>query len=178
MSQAGASAWSCGVRLLFELYTNMQICVCTNDNCNENFTTCQDSAMNSMNMSSSIDFVPNLTSIIQCNDTLNAPNICTEHPFIDTSLCQDYIRNTSVLCAITINETMITQRALIYENYEIYISEKVYQVPPILSNTSNNSFIETATAVYYKYIGPAATPVEECACTNSLCNQNITTCVP
>ncbi|CAF1152932.1 unnamed protein product [Rotaria sordida] len=178
MSQAGTGAWSCDVRLAFESYINMQICVCANNNCNDNIDTCRNSLTNSMNLSSSVDFIPNLTSIIQCNDTLNAPYICTEHSFINVSRCQDYIRNTSVLCAITVINSMITQRSLIYENYEIYLSEKVYQATSMFSNASNNSLVETATKIYYKYIGPAATPAEECACTNSLCNQNITICAP
>ncbi|CAF1388624.1 unnamed protein product [Rotaria sp. Silwood1] len=74
MSQAGTGVWTCGVRFPFESYTDLQICVCASNNCNENLNTCQESAMNSTNMSSSIDFIPNLTSIIQCNDTLNVSN--------------------------------------------------------------------------------------------------------
>ncbi|CAF1043480.1 unnamed protein product [Rotaria sordida] len=176
MSQAGTGAWSCGVRLPFESYTNIQICVCANNNCNDNIDTCRNSLTNSMNLSSSVDFIPNLTSIIQCNDTLNAPYICTEHSFINVSRCQDYIRNTSVLCAITIINSMITQRSLIYENYETYLSEKVYEIMSNLDRFTDRSLNETATKIYYRYNDPSARVIEECACTNSLCNQNITIC--
>ncbi|CAF3316027.1 unnamed protein product [Rotaria sp. Silwood2] len=178
ISQAGTGAWSCGVRLPFESYTVMQICVCASEDCNTNFDTCRNSTMNTTNMSSLMNFMPNLTSIIQCDDTLNASNICTEHPFINVSLCQDYVRNASVLCAITINNSTTTQQSLIYENYEIYLSEKVYQARSIPSNASNNTFNETATNVYYKYTDSTALPIEECVCTNSFCNQNITICAP
>ncbi|CAF3878038.1 unnamed protein product [Rotaria sp. Silwood1] len=131
-------------------------------------------------MSSSIDFIPNLTSIIQCNDTLNVSNTCMEHTLINASLCQDYIKNASVLCAITKNETIITQQSFIYENYEIYLSERIYLALFLMynNNTWNISLSESNTNVYSKYIPPAARPVEECACTKSLCNQDITTCAP
>ncbi|CAF3516413.1 unnamed protein product [Rotaria sp. Silwood1] len=180
MSQAGTGVWTCGVRFPFESYTDLQICVCATNNCNENLNTCQESAMNSTNMSSSIDFMPNLTSIIQCNDTLNVSNTCMEHTLINASLCQDYIKNASVLCAITKNETIITQQSFIYENYEIYLSERIYLALFLMynNNTWNISLSESTTNVYSKYIPPAARPVEECACTKSLCNQDITTCAP
>ncbi|CAF3400779.1 unnamed protein product [Rotaria sp. Silwood2] len=180
MSEAGTGVWTCGVQLPYESYTDVQICVCASDNCNENFSACQDSAMNSTNMTSSIDFIPNLTSIIQCNDTLNISNTCKEHSFINVSLCQDYIRNASVLCAITQNETIITQQSYIYENYEIYLSERIYVALFLMYNnrTWNISLSESTTYVYSKYTPPEANTVEECACTNSLCNHNINTCAP
>ncbi|CAF3058517.1 unnamed protein product [Rotaria sp. Silwood2] len=176
ISDGGTGVWSCDVRLPFESYTSMQICVCASNNCNEKLNTCRNSAINSISMSSPIDFMPNLTSIIQCNDTLNASNTCTEYPFINVSSCQDYIRSTSVLCAITINNSMTTQQSLIYENYEIYLSEKVYQAISIFNMFFNIVLNETTNSVYFKYTDPAARPVEECVCTNSLCNQNITIC--
>ncbi|CAF1371463.1 unnamed protein product [Rotaria sp. Silwood1] len=121
--------------------------------------------------------MPNITSIIQCNDTLDSSNTCTEQPFINVSACQDYIRSTSVLCAITVNDITTTRRSLIYENYETYLSEKVYEAQSIINMGSSISLNETATNAYVGYTDAAARPVQECVCTNFLCNHNISICV-
>ncbi|CAF3912478.1 unnamed protein product [Rotaria magnacalcarata] len=175
-SLADTGAWICDGTLPYETYTSMDLCVCATDNCNENLTSCQNSANNTADMLASTEFMPNLTSIISCNDTSNDNYTCSMHPFIDIPLCQDYVGKNSVLCAITTSGITTTQESLIDESYEIYLSDKVYQIKTLVNLVSGSSYNETQSSVYFNYMTPAAMPIAECTCTSSFCNQNITTC--
>ncbi|CAF3447898.1 unnamed protein product [Rotaria socialis] len=175
-SLADTGAWICDGTLPYETYTSMDLCVCATDNCNENLTSCQNSANNSTDMLGSAEFMPNLTLIISCNDTSNDNYTCSMHPFINIPLCQDYARKNSVLCAITVSGTTTTQESLIDESYETYLSDKVYQIKTVVNLVSVDSYNETQSSVYFNYMTPAAMPFADCACTSFFCNQNITTC--
>ena len=175
-SPADTGTWLCDGRLSYETYATMDLCVCATDNCNQNLTSCQNSANHTMSMVASIDFMPNLTSIVSCNATLNRNFTCSMHPIINIPRCQDYVRNNSALCVITISETMATQESLSGESYETYRSEKVYQVKTFANLVLGSSYNERQSSVYFNYMIPAAMPSEECVCTSSFCNLNKTTC--
>ncbi|CAF3413726.1 unnamed protein product [Rotaria socialis] len=175
-SSVDTGAWFCEGKLPYETYTYVDLCICATDNCNQNLTSCQNSVINTTNMPALTDFMPNLTSIIPCNDTTNENYTCSAHPYINVLLCQAYVIKNSVLCAISISGTTITQLSLIGENYEVYLSEKLYEANSIPSNATGTSFNETQTNVYFKYSYPATMPYEECVCTSSFCNQNTGTC--
>lgn len=171
-------AGSCGQPRIFETFSQFQLCICATDNCNQDYDSCINSTSLNNNITQLSDFMPILNATIQCDDTLNASNICQEQPFINVSLCEDYVRNNSVLCAITVNGTTITQTPLIYEDYEMYLSEKIYEARSAINGTTGSSYNETQTNVYYAYPANDAESIEECACTSySLCNQNINTCL-
>jgi hypothetical protein len=139
--------------------------------------TCKQSVTLNSDIPQLLDIMPDLNLTLQCSDTLNANNTCEENPYIDVTLCIAYVRNNSVLCAITVNETEIIQTSLIYENYEAYLDEKIYEVTSALYEAPNNSYTESNNNVFYTYSNSATDSIEECACTSySFCNENITTC--
>ncbi|CAF2015563.1 unnamed protein product [Rotaria magnacalcarata] len=175
-SSVDTGAWSCEGKLPYETYTSVDLCICATDNCNQNLTFCQKSVTNTTNMPASTDFMPNLTSIISCNDATKENYTCSAHPYINVSLCQGYVINNTVLCAISTSGTTITQLSLIGENYEVYLSEKIYQANSIPTNATKTSSNETQTNFYFKYSYPATISYEECVCTSSFCNQNTGTC--
>ncbi|CAF1508445.1 unnamed protein product [Adineta steineri] len=159
----------------FETFLYMQLCICATDNCNQDMTTCNNSAYNTSTDIELDNLMPNLTSLIQCDYTSNSSVTCTEQPYVNISACEDYVRNNTVLCAITINGTQTIQESLTNENYERYLSDKLYQWK---SSTSNNlDFGQTDTNFNYNYfVNNAVT--NECFCTTpSYCNDNYDTCV-
>ncbi len=171
--------WGCTFPLPFEISVSIiSICVCAIDNCNIDLDTCQQSVRSNSDILPLLDVMPDLNVILQCSDTLNANNTCGENPFINITLCQAYVRNNSVLCAVTVNGTVITQTSLIYENYEAYLDEKIYEVRSALSMASNNFSLESNNTVFYNFSTSATGgSVEECACTSySFCNEQIMTC--
>ncbi len=175
----GTGSGYCDQPLPFETFSKLKLCICATDNCNQDMNSCVDSTLSNTNISSILDFMPDLTSTIQCDDTLNASNTCQEHPFINVSACEDYVQNNSVLCAITINKNETIQTPLIYINYEAFLSEKIHEAKTAANNTiEETSFSETDTNVYFKYFDNNIGYVKECVCTSySLCNQNIDTCL-
>jgi len=173
----GTGSGSCIPRS-FETFADLQLCICATDNCNQNMSSCINSTISNTNISALFDFMPSLFSTVQCDNTLNVFSMCQEHPFINISACEDYVRNNSVLCAVTISGTERTQISLIFENYEAFLAEAIYQVLSVSNNAMGSSFNETETNVYDKYFVNDVDSVEECACTSySLCNQNINTCL-
>ncbi|CAM4823843.1 unnamed protein product [Rotaria magnacalcarata] len=152
-SSVDTGAWSCEGKLPYETYTSVDLCICATDNCNQNLTFCQKSVTNTTNMPASTDFMPNLTSIISCNDATKENYTCSAHPYINVSLCQGYVINNTVLCAISTSGTTITQLSLIGENYEVYLSEKIYQANSIPTNATKTSSNETQTNFYFKILG-------------------------
>ncbi len=170
--------WSCNSPLPFETsLASIQLCVCSTDNCNADIDSCEQSVTLNSDIPQLLDIMPDLNLTLQCSDTLNANNTCEENPYIDVTLCIAYVRNNSILCAITVNETEIIQTSLIYENYEAYLDEKIYEITSALYEAPNNSYTESNNNVFYTYSNNATDSIEECACTSySFCNENITTC--
>ena len=168
---------NCGQPQSYETFGSVQLCICATDNCNQDLVTCQRSVKTITTYQLSA-LIPSLTTTVQCQDTLNASNICTEHPFIDISLCQQYVKNNSVLCAITIQGTQPIQTSWIYDSYAAFLDEQIYEVKLAFSNGVSPAYNETSTNVYYEYSINALGPTEECFCANySSCNQDINTCV-
>jgi hypothetical protein len=169
----------CDVTQPYETYNYVQICICATNMCNQNWTTCQQSVNSTANIQPLIDLIPLLDTAIHCDDTLNASNTCTEQPFINISACQDYVKKNSVLCTITMTGTQTIQTALIGDNYAAFLDQQIYQVKSAYSMDLVKAYTETYTNVFYEYTSNSLGLVEGCVCTNySLCNQNISTCVP
>ncbi len=176
---ANTGVWNCSSPMPFETsVASIQICVCATDSCNIDINSCEQSVNLNTNIPQLLDIMPSLNLTLPCSDTLNASNTCGENPYIDVTLCQQYVKNNSVLCAITVNGTETIQTSLIYENYEAYLDEKIYEVRSALSITPNNFSIDSNNDFFYHYSNSDTGSTEKCACTtNSFCNENITTCV-
>ncbi|CAF1594942.1 unnamed protein product [Adineta ricciae] len=164
----------------FETFSSMRFCICATDSCNKNISTCEVSIFSLGDAPVPTSFIPSLSTFIPCNHTYNSSIICTEQPFINSSLCDDYVKNNSVLCAISSSGTQTIQTALVGIDYERYLSEKVYQLRSLNANNgSNSSYSETTNIAYYTYASATTSLLQECVCTNlSYCNYNMTTCAP
>ena len=167
---------TCQSNPTFERFEESQLCICGTDNCNQNWSSCYDSIEQSSDILSLTNFIPDLSSTMQCNATVNASNVCRQHHFIDTFDCEAYVNYNSVLCAITVNGTTMIQTPLIEENYEAYLETKIYQIRSAGINNQNFVFSESDTNVYYNYSTSDIDFINECVCTSSFCNQDVITC--
>ncbi|CAF1628262.1 unnamed protein product, partial [Adineta ricciae] len=171
---------TCNSPSSFETFSSMRFCICATDSCNKNISTCEASNFNLGDALVPDSFIPSLYAFVPCNHTYNSSIICTEQPFINASLCDDYVKKNSVLCAISSSGTQTIQTALVEIDYGRYLSEKVYQLRSLNANDgSNRSYSETTNIAYYTYASATTSLLQECVCTNlSYCNYNMTTCAP
>lgn len=174
----GTGSGSCGTPRPFETFTELQLCICATGNCNQDWDSCINSTISNTNITALTDFIPLLIPTVTCNNNSNASNICQEHPFINLTACQDFVRNNSVLCAVTTAGNETTQIPLIFDNYEAFLTEQIYKAKSIPISTVATSYNETNTTFYLRYSDSQSQIVEECVCTSyPNCNQNINTCV-
>ncbi|UJR09928.1 hypothetical protein I4U23_014150 [Adineta vaga] len=168
---------TCTPQTQFETFSSMTLCICATNNCNQDRTTCEISISNTSTVASIDAFIPTLSEHVPCNFTNGSSLVCTEQPYVNSLACEQYVRNNSLLCAITMNGTQIIQTALVEADYERYLSEKVYQLKLLYTNNSGSQYNETTNNVYYKYSFSTTQSLEECACTNSsFCNSDMNTC--
>ncbi|CAF3631193.1 unnamed protein product [Rotaria sp. Silwood1] len=90
--------------LEFELFDISILCICATDMCNKNFTSCQSSVTNQLQINSApsvlSSMVPELNTPISCydsSDSLNTSFYCANvaSPYIDIQKCNEYTMNNT-----------------------------------------------------------------------------------
>jgi hypothetical protein len=163
----------------YETVKKMTLCICATDNCNERLETCEASIGANSNAILLPRSLPVLTKPVECSETSEISDTCSEHASINSELCDVYVRNHSVLCTIVMDDDKMTQKALIEENYEKFLDDKLHELKPIVIANPTNLLEERENYVYYAYHPDATRTVQECACTQTaICNYDISTCAP
>jgi hypothetical protein len=163
----------------YETVHKMTLCICATDNCNERLETCEASIGANSNAIVLPRSLPALKIPVECSETSEISDTCSEHASINSELCDAYVRNHTVLCTIVMDDNTMTQKALIEENYEKFLDDKLHELKPIVIANPTNLLEERENYVYYAYHPDATRTVQECACTQTaICNYDISTCAP
>ena len=163
----------------YETVNNFTLCICATAECNENLDTCTASAQRNSVPPLSSSSMPNFNEHLECANTSRTSFVCAEHPFIDATACDDYVRKNGVLCSIVVNGTATTQAVLPDNRYELFLDQTVRRLKLTSQTLSSSLSNESTSNLYYSYGATDASTVQECVCIDlSVCNQNINVCAP
>jgi len=165
----------------YEIASSMTLCICATSGCNLGLKTCEESISTNQDVSVLPTIMSDLTKIIECANISDSNFTCFPIPestsFINTLACENYVKTHSVLCTIITDSLgAMTQGALIEENYQSYVTDRLHDLKLLRQQISTTTLDQTDTSIYVTYsIGEIMN--EECGCTqNSFCNYNISTC--
>jgi hypothetical protein len=165
----------------YETANTLTLCICATSNCNEDLNGCEASIKENSNVTPLPSIMSILTETIECANASESFSSFSPLPesslFIDDAALEDYFQNHSVLCTIidgSVSPPM--QRALIEENYQSYLTNRLHALKMLRQLIRIDTPIQTDTNIYVTYT-PGTETFEECACTqSSACNYNISTC--
>jgi hypothetical protein len=163
----------------YETVATFTLCICAEDQCNEELSTCRPSAQRYFPPLLSTSAMPNLIQRIECATASSTAFVCEEHVSINATVCEEYVRSNSFLCSVVTNSTDTTQAALPENHYELFLDQTIHRLTRIRQTTNRNLLNESTDNFYAAYGFADGSMVQECVCTNPAgCNGNIRTCAP
>ena len=184
--------------LSFELFDISILCICATNMCNMNLTTCQTSVRNQLNSNSApsvlSSIIPELVTPVACvdttyqtTDTLNGSFYCVQlaSPYIDIEKCNEYTRNNTVLCIITVADDIQLNLAIPLDFTKYYLDGAFGRISTFNRNPSKTLWYnETSASFYLNYnvttINGNETQTihtKRCFCAQDNCNRDLTSCL-
>ncbi|CAF3716259.1 unnamed protein product [Rotaria socialis] len=165
------------------------LCICATDRCNANLSTCQASVAAYAPSPRLITAFPSLTTHVSCQDNAAQSSggsitfwrclyLGSFFPFVNTTLCDAYFANNTVMCFINTNGYI---KGYTYEEYDTDLSfQWLYNQYLAAAYSPNAQFIynESSTQLLFftTYGGGGAIGGTQCFCTTNNCNVNLSTC--
>ncbi|CAF2784883.1 unnamed protein product [Rotaria sp. Silwood2] len=180
--------------LQFELFDISILCICATNMCNMNFTSCQSSVTNQLQINSApsvlSSMVPELNTQISCYDSADSYKTsfyCANFasPYIDIQKCNDYTMKNTLVCMYQTSSEGEFFLAVTVDIYKYYLSGALYRVYQFNQESSTTlAYNETSSSFYINYIlryldgnKTVSLNIQRCFCTQSYCNYNLTTCL-